>query len=65
MWKLNYRQDMSLIDFLTHLDYIATKNRSQEGVVRKVFSLYRQALKKTISEADILITTTVLSASIH
>ncbi len=49
------------MDKLTTFD----KSKQKSNFFGKVYSLYRQALKKVIEEADILITTTVLSYRIH
>lgn len=66
MLKLNYDKDLSVSEIQMYLEKLTEFDKSNTfGVYKKVYSLYRQALQKTIEEADILITTTVLSYKIH
>jgi hypothetical protein len=66
MMKLNYDKDLTLRDIEMHLEKFTQFDKNNTfGVYKKIYSLYRQALQKTIEEADLLITTTVLSYKIH
>jgi len=65
MCLLNNDQDITLEQLTYGLDLIATKTRNSWGVFKKIYSLYKQALQKTVDEADIIIVTTVSAAKIQ
>jgi hypothetical protein len=49
MFEININGDMDLINLYSYLDLIANNNRIADKIVKKVFSLYKQAVKKIIS----------------
>lgn len=64
VFLINTARDLSFQEIEDGLELIAQKKVKAFGFYKKIYSLYKQALKKTIEEADIIITTTVLSATI-
>lgn len=64
MMLINQNPDVTVSKIFVGIDDLARNRRQSSTIFRIIYSLFKQAIKKTIQEADILITTTVLSAQL-
>ena len=58
IFLLNDDRDLTYTRLAQHLDAINSRTKSYDPLTKKVFSLYKKALSRVLSEAHIVITTT-------